>query len=189
MGKVCFGAGGPSPGNRALGVLGDVFGGEGLRGESRPSPLLPKGGALFKISRGGNVAWRGVGGRVSPLVSGLGAGQGSGCALEGAGEGVESPGVFKQGVAWPDKLFDAANIATFAPEDKIKYEYAMTTERDIRNQIRYAEKQGIEQGIEQGKEQKAIEIARNLLGLGVDVDTIVKSSGLTKEQVNALKTV
>lgn len=58
----------------------------------------------------------------------------------------------------------------------------MTTERDIRNQIRYAEKQGIEQG----KEQKAIEIARNLLGLGVDVDTIVKSSGLTKEQVKSL---
>ena len=25
-------------------------------------------------------------------------------------------------------LFDAANIATFAPEDKIKYEYAMTTQ-------------------------------------------------------------
>ena len=152
---------------------------------------------MFKISRRGNGAWRGVGGRVSLLVSGLGAGQESGCALEGAGEGVESPGVFKQGLAWPDKLFDAANIATFAPEDKIKYEYAMTTERDIRNQIRYAEKQGIEQGLEQGiqrgilqgKEQKAIEIARNLLALGVDVDTIVKSSGLPQEQVKALKAV
>ena len=138
---------------------------------------------------------------MSLLVSGLGAGQESGCALEGAGEGVESPGVFKQGLAWPDKLFDAANIATFAPEDKIKYEYAMTTERDIRNQIRYAEKQGIEQGLEQGlaqgiqrgilqgKEQKAIEIARNLLVLGVDVDTIVKSSGLTEAQIEALKVV
>ena len=47
------------------------------------------------------MAWRGVGGRVSLLVSGLGAGQESGCALEGAGEGVESPGVFKQGVSCP----------------------------------------------------------------------------------------
>ncbi len=37
-----------------------------------------------------------------------------------------------------DLLFETANIATFAPEDKIKYEYAMTTERDIRNQIRRA---------------------------------------------------
>ena len=86
-------------------------------------------------------------------------------------------------------LFDAANIATFAPEDKIKYEFAMTTERDIRNQIRYAEKQGIEQGIAQGKEQKAIEIARNLLALGVDVDTIARSSGLTEAQIEALKAV
>ena len=94
-------------------------------------------------------------------------------------------------------LLDAANIATFAPEDKIKYEYAMTTERDIRNQIRYAEKQGLEQGLAQGlqrgilqgKEQKAIEIARNLLVLGVDVDTIVKSSGLTEAQIEALKAV
>ncbi len=97
-------------------------------------------------------------------------------------------------MAWPDKLFDAANIATFAPEDKIKYEFAMTTERDIRNQIRYAEKlgmergleQGLEQGIEQGKEQKALEMAKNLLELGIDIDTIVKSSGLTEEQVRAL---
>jgi len=105
--------------------------------------------------------------------------------LEGPGTGVESPGVFKQGVARPDKLFDAANIATFAPEDKIKYEFAMTTERDIRNQIRYAEKQGLAQG----KEQKAIEIARNLLGLGVDVDTIARSSGLTEAQIEALKAV
>ncbi len=40
VGMVCFGVGEPSPGNRALGVLGDVFGGEGLRGEGRPSPLL-----------------------------------------------------------------------------------------------------------------------------------------------------
>lgn len=28
VGKVCFGVGGPSPGNREQGVLGGVFGGE-----------------------------------------------------------------------------------------------------------------------------------------------------------------
>ena len=79
-------------------------------------------------------------------------------------------------------LFDAANIATFAPEDKIKYEYAMTTERDIRNQIRYAEKQGMEKGMEKGMEQ----MARKLKGLGVDIATIAQSSGLTEEQIKAL---
>ena len=41
-----------------------------------------------------------------------------------------------------------AEIATFTPEEKIKYESDMTTKRDIENQIRYAHDTGIEQGIE-----------------------------------------
>ncbi len=40
-----------------------------------------------------------------------------------------------------------AEIATFTPEEKIKYESDMTTKRDIENQIRYAHDTGIEQGI------------------------------------------
>ena len=50
----------------------------------------------------------------------------------------------------------------------------MTTERDIRNQIRYAEKKG------------KLEMARKLKELGVDIATIAKSSGLTEEQIKAL---
>ena len=79
-------------------------------------------------------------------------------------------------------LFDAANIATFAPEDKIKYEYAMTTERDIRNQIRYAERKGMEKGMEKEAEQ----IARRMLADNEPIEKIVKYSGLTEEQVRAL---
>ena len=45
-------------------------------------------------------------------------------------------------------LFDSAEIATFTPQEKIKYEYDMTTERDIRNQIAYAEEKGMEKGTE-----------------------------------------
>ena len=75
-------------------------------------------------------------------------------------------------------LFDAANIATFAPEDRIKYEYAMTTERDIRNQIRYAEKQG--------KEQGALEVARRMLSKNKDIAEIVEFTGLSEEQVRTL---
>ena len=54
----------------------------------------------------------------------------------------------------------------------------MTTERDIRNQIRYAEKKGVEQG-------KA-EVAREMLKDNVPIETIVKYSGLTEDQVRAL---
>lgn len=79
-------------------------------------------------------------------------------------------------------LFDAANIATFAPEDKIKYEYAMTTERDIRNQIRYAEKKGMEKGMEKGTEQ----IARRMLDGNEPIEKIIKFTGLTEDQTLAL---
>ena len=85
-----------------------------------------------------------------------------------------------------DLLFKMANIATFAPEDKIKYEYAMTTERDIRNQIRYAEKKGIEKGIEKGMEKEAEKIARRMLADNEPIEKIVKYSGLTEEQIRDL---
>lgn len=79
-------------------------------------------------------------------------------------------------------MFDAANIATFAPEDKIKYEYAMTTERDIRNQIRYAEKKGREEG----REEQAIETARRMKSMDLNNDVISQATGLTADQIKAL---
>jgi predicted transposase/invertase (TIGR01784 family) len=83
-------------------------------------------------------------------------------------------------------LFEAANISKFAPEDKVKYEFDMTTERDIRNQIRYAEKKGIEKGEAEGREKERFEIARNLKSLGVDIDTISQALGLTVDELQAL---
>ena len=79
-------------------------------------------------------------------------------------------------------LFEAANIATFAPEEKTKYDYDMTTERDIRNQIRYAEKKGRNEG----KEEQAIETARRMLAMGLGPDVITKATGLPEEQIKAL---
>ena len=89
----------------------------------------------------------------------------------------ERPAALRQEIF--DLLFETANIATFAPEDKIKYEYAMTTERDIRNQIRYAEKKG--------REENTLENARNLKSLGVDVAIIAQALKLSEEQIRALK--
>lgn len=54
----------------------------------------------------------------------------------------------------------------------------MTTERDIRNQIRYAEKQG--------KEQGALEVARRMLSKNKDIAEIVEFTGLSEEQVRTL---
>ena len=44
------------------------------------------------------------------------------------------------------------------------------------------ELRGIEKGIEKGK----IEVARNLLSLGLDIDKIVKATGLSEEDIKKL---
>ena len=50
----------------------------------------------------------------------------------------------------PCLLFESAEIATFTPQEKIKLENDMRTERDLRNQIAYAEEKGREEGLEEG---------------------------------------
>ena len=50
-------------------------------------------------------------------------------------------------------LFESAEIATFTPQEKIKLENDMRTERDLRNQMAYARESGYEQGLEKGIEQ------------------------------------
>ena len=66
----------------------------------------------------------------------------------------------------------------------------MNTARDTYNQIDYALNKGIgiarEEGIEIGREKKAYEIARNLLAMKLDIDSISKATGLTKEVVAKL---
>ena len=89
-----------------------------------------------------------------------------------------------------DLLFSSADLSNFAPEEKIKYQSDMTTERDIRNQIAYAKDKGIEQGIEQGIAQGAAqskaEIAKAMLADGMDIALVVKYSGLSPEEIKSL---
>ena len=77
------------------------------------------------------------------------------------------------------RLFKTAEIATFTPEERIKYENDMTTERDIQNYISYAREKGIEEGL--------AEAARKMLAEGLSVDVVERCTGLAKEQIEALK--
>lgn len=88
----------------------------------------------------------------------------------------DRPGVLEEEIF--RLLFESAEIATFTPEEKIKYEHDMTTERDIRNQIRFAEKTGAK--------QKAIEIARQMLAERIPIETIARCTGLSAEEISAL---
>ena len=93
-----------------------------------------------------------------------------------------------------DLLFSSADLSNFAPEEKIKYQSDMTTERDIRNQIAYAKdkgieqgrQEGIEQGIEQGVAQGKAAIAKAMLSDGMDIALVVKYSGLSPEEIKSL---
>ena len=82
-----------------------------------------------------------------------------------------------------DLLFNSAEINNFAPEEKIKYHNDMTTERDIKNQIAYAEQKGFEQGVVQTLESTA----KNMLALGLSDDVVVKATGLSGERIAQLK--
>ena len=102
-----------------------------------------------------------------------------------------------------DLLFCSANLSNFAPAEKIKYQNDVNTERDIRNQIAFARekgiKQGLEQGLEQGREEgrqegrqegvahNSAEIARKMLGKGYSPAEVQELTGLSAEEIAALK--
>ena len=64
-----------------------------------------------------------------------------------------------------------------------EYEASKMAYRDIKNSIDTAKQKGIEEGMN----QKALDIARNMLADGVDINLIMKYSGLTQEQIEKLK--
>ena len=56
-------------------------------------------------------------------------------------------------------------------------------ERKIHNSMMYEAKQ---KGIEEGLKQGSLETAKNLKKLGISIETIVKATGLSKEEVEKL---
>ena len=90
-----------------------------------------------------------------------------------------------------DRLFEEAEIAKFTPQEQREYEASKMAYRDIKNSIDTAKQEGLAEGMELGMEkgmnQKALDIARNMLADGIDINLIMKYSGLSKEQIEKLK--
>ena len=76
-------------------------------------------------------------------------------------------------------------------ERYISFEASKMAYRDIKNSVDTAKREGIAEGMEKGMElgmnQKALDIARNMLADGIDINLIMKYSGLTQEQIEKLK--
>ena len=81
-----------------------------------------------------------------------------------------------------DLLFSSADLNNFAPEDKIKYENDMTTERDIQNQIDFAREKGFKlgraegraEGMAKGSAEERGRIVELLRRQGVSEDIVAK---------------
>ena len=69
-------------------------------------------------------------------------------------------------------LFESAEISTFTPTERIRYIEDMTTERDLKNQMAYAENKGKAEGLEQ--------MAKALAQMGISDADIKKALELAK---------
>ena len=92
----------------------------------------------------------------------------------------ERPAALKEKVF--SKLFEEAEIAKFTPTELKEYEDSLKAYRDVKNSIDTA----MEKGREEGKNLKAIQIAKKMLESGMDVDTVMKMTDLSKSEIEKL---
>ena len=108
------------------------------------------------------------------------------------------------------KLFGEAEIAKFTPTELKEYEDSLKAYRDVKNSIDTALEKGREEGRAEGREEGraegraegreegraegraegrvegVIQVARKLLDAGMDVDTIMKMTDLSKGEIEKL---
>ena len=85
-------------------------------------------------------------------------------------------------------------IARFSEEKRIEYDQDMYDERRHMGEINTARRIGHEEGLAEGRvegraegrEEAKMATAKNLKQLGVDVETIAKATGLSKDVIENL---
>ena len=97
------------------------------------------------------------------------------------------------------RLFMLAEIDNFTAEEKDQYEKSLNSMGDWENILKSTAEleraagyeqglqqglqQGMQQGIQQGRRENSVETARKLKALGVAVDVIAQSTGLSVEEI------
>ena len=77
-----------------------------------------------------------------------------------------------------NRLFAEAEIAKFTRAELREYEDSLKAYRDIKNSLDSAK--------QEGKKDIALEIAKNLLEMGMSIDNIMKATGLSQEEIAKL---
>lgn len=78
-----------------------------------------------------------------------------------------------------DVKFDAAAITRFTPIELREYEDSLKAYRDIKNSLDTAEAKGREEGINIAY----LAIAKRMLSDGMDMELVLKYTGLTEKQI------
>lgn len=63
------------------------------------------------------------------------------------------------------------------------------TEKGLKKGLKEGLAKGLEEGLTKDERQKAVEIARNMLSLGIEIEVIAKASGLSESEVQSLKPI
>ena len=89
-----------------------------------------------------------------------------------------------------ERLFEACEIAKFTPEEKLKYEHDMITERDYDNIIYTAKIEGRAEGEAKGRAEGLAEgktdVARAMKAKGLEIGLISELTGLSEEEIRRL---
>lgn len=94
-------------------------------------------------------------------------------------------------------LAEIGDLRKFTPEERELYDEDIKVMRDLyatqkweeeqkRMEIEKGRAEGREQGRAEGRAEGKLEIAKNLLAMGIPMDKVVQASGLTEEQISAL---
>ena len=80
------------------------------------------------------------------------------------------------------KLFEAAEIAKFTPDEKNKYEESLKYYRDLKNVVDTS----FDEGKVEGKAERNIEIARQMRAKGMEVTLIAEITGLAIDEIEEI---
>ena len=82
------------------------------------------------------------------------------------------------------QLFETAEIAKFTPDQVRSYEDSLKSYRDLKNSLDTAREEGFIDGEMKGKIKNNFRVAKNLKDLGIPIDIIMKSTGLSEDEIN-----
>lgn len=80
------------------------------------------------------------------------------------------------------KLFEAAEIAKFTPDEKTKYEERLKYYRDLKNVVDTS----FDEGKAEGKYERNLEIAREMKMKGVATTLIAEITGLSVSDIDSI---